>query len=92
MGEGDFVGPMSSFLPNPRRLTQEQGRVTATDPRLQSEGVCATITSEGSLHSKMALLSPTLDMVVTAVGSLLLFMLALGLLCFFTCRLARPLR
>ncbi|KAH0503029.1 Alkaline phosphatase, tissue-nonspecific isozyme [Microtus ochrogaster] len=40
----------------------------------------------------MALLSPTLDMVVTAVGSLLLFMLALGLLCFFTCRLARPLR
>lgn len=51
-----------------------------------------TTTSKGSLHSKMALLSPTLDMVVTAVGGLLLFVLALGLLCFFTCRLARPLR
>lgn len=51
-----------------------------------------TTTSKGSLHSKMALRSPTLDMVVTAVGGLLLFMLALGLLCFFTCRLARPLR
>lgn len=51
-----------------------------------------TTTSKGSLHCKMVLLSPTLDMVVTAIGSLLLFMLALGLLCFFTCRLARPLR
>lgn len=51
-----------------------------------------TTISKGSLDSKMALLSPTLDTVVTAVGSLLLFMLALGLLCFFTCRLARPLR
>uniref|UniRef100_A0A9L0IWC6 Uncharacterized protein n=1 Tax=Equus asinus TaxID=9793 RepID=A0A9L0IWC6_EQUAS len=40
----------------------------------------------------MALLSPTLDVVLTAVLSLLLLLLALGLLCFFTCRLARPLR
>lgn len=40
----------------------------------------------------MALLSPTLDMVLTAVFSVLCLVLVLGLLCFFTCRLARPLR
>lgn len=40
----------------------------------------------------MALLTPTLDLVLTGVLSLLLLALALGLLCFFTCRLARPLR
>lgn len=39
----------------------------------------------------MALLSPTLDLVLTAVLSLLLLVLTLALVCFFT-RLARPLR
>lgn len=40
----------------------------------------------------MAFLGPTLNVVLTAVLSFLCFMLALGLLCFFTGRLARPLR
>lgn len=40
----------------------------------------------------MALVSPTLHMVLTAAFSLLFLLLALSLLCFFTCRLARPLR
>ena len=40
---------------------------------------------------KMALLSPTLDLVLTAVLSLLLLVLTMALVCFFT-RLARPLR
>ena len=46
----------------------------------------------GPLCLKMTLLSPTLDMVLTAVLSFLLLILTLSLLFFFTCRLARPLR
>lgn len=41
---------------------------------------------------QMAFLVPTLNVVLMAVLSFLLFMLALGLLCFFTGRLAGPLR
>lgn len=49
-------------------------------------------TSEDTVCPRMVLLSPTLDLVLTMVLSCLLLGLALGLLCFFTCRLARPLR
>lgn len=49
-------------------------------------------TPNDPLRLKMALLSSTLDMFLTALLSVLLLVLALGLLCFFTCRLARPLR
>lgn len=58
-----------------------------------SDSVCRAWWSLLSvLFPEMAFLVPTLNMVLTAVLSFLLFMLALGLLCFFTGRLARPLR
>lgn len=60
---------------------------------VQGEGGQAReATPNDPVHLKMALLTPTLDMVLTGVLSLLLLALALVLLCFFTCRLARPLR
>lgn len=40
----------------------------------------------------MTFLSPGMDMLLTAILSLLLLALTLSLLCFFTCRLAQPLR